>query len=677
MIEHAKEILLVEDLELFSTPLMRWLDGDGYRVTLAQTYDEALSALDEKHFHLAIVDIRLQDADEENEQGMTLLEDIEKRQLNNVMPCIVLTAYARLDTVLEATQKYQVARYIQKKPGYRAELLNAVRELFDEQIQVNFNLVYDGNSDTLIPEIASTINWLKPDEPQLALLSPQVKDLFGKLLPRARRVYISKLKSGLTGAAVVRVRPTLMFGPGPSLVAKISRHEKIKTEGENYEDYVKPYLPANTITRVETVYTRHLGALCYTFAESDQEPLDEFDRFYERNQPEVIAHSLRDLFQNTCRYWYSRRESIYSHLPQLYYKAFQLEQAKLIGRIHTVLPEFDPEHETFQFNQTSVRATNPIAWLTQYHDQCVLPVYHSITHGDLTGRNIMVRQDGKCWLIDFYRTYGSHILRDFVILETDIKYRLLPTPSLKDFHLLEEALLKTGPAETVSILPSLPADVQKTARVIAALRALAYEFAHGPSPSKYKEFLLSLLMATLNVVRLRHIEEMRKLQAMLSAALICAELDEMAGRRPFRPHIDEHQELPQSAATIQQTYLAQHLNSGNLILFIGSDAPPDFPSLWERFSALPWRAVYKAQPSVDELKRDMAKGKLLLVIYPSEDELDMAHQWRQSVGEDGLVWITGTHFSDEDQDHYRSLGFRVLPDDPVDLLAVFSALVQP
>ncbi len=140
MSNHAKEILLVEDLERFSTPLMRWLDGEGYRVTLADTYDKALSALDEKHFHLAIVDIRLQDDDEENEQGMTLLGDVEKRQLDDVMPCIMLTAYARVDTILEATQEYQVARYIQKKSGYRTELLKAVRELFDGQIKISSHL---------------------------------------------------------------------------------------------------------------------------------------------------------------------------------------------------------------------------------------------------------------------------------------------------------------------------------------------------------------------------------------------------------------------------------------------------------------------------------------------------------------------------------------------------------
>jgi hypothetical protein len=80
---------------------------------------------------------------------------------------------------------------------------------------------------------------------------------------------------------------------------------------------------------------------------------------------------------------------------------------------------------------------------------------------------------------------------------------------------------------------------------------------------------------------------------------------------------------------------------------------------------------------VADMKRDLDRGKLLLVFYPSEEELDMAHRWCQSLEEDGLIWITGADLTEEDQDYYRYLGLRVLPDDPPDLLSVFSELTQP
>jgi len=806
--------LLVENLERHYGPITRWLSEKGYQVRVAKSYDEALLALDDGHYHLAIVDIRLEDEDEDNKQGIELLDEFEKKRLNDVMPCIMLTAHANVDNILEATQKYEVAKYIQKNPsGYRSELLNAVRELFEEEIQINFDLIYDGNSDKLIPNIADHINWSAESRPQSHLLPPQVWDLFGKLFVKAKRAYLSKLNPGLTGTAVVRAQPTWEHGLGPSYVAKVGPREKIERESKNYETFVSQYLPHGTVTRVNATCTRHIGAILYTFAAGGQEePLDEFDKFYECNQSDAIVASLRNLFQNTCRYWYDRRERAFENLPQLYYEAFQLEQEKLVGRIQVVLPCFDPRHETFQFDQVPVEATNPIAWLARHQDECILPVYHSITHGDLTGRNIMVNESGSCWLIDFYRTYNSHILRDFIILETDIKYRLLPTPDWKDFFALEKTLLQTAQAQSPPNLESLPADVQKAARIVIALRDMAYQFSRGPGTRHQvgrQEYLISLLMGTLNVARLRHVEEDRKLQAMLSATMICVELDELAGREPFRPNFDDDQKpikpQPTLQTTAQQRCLTAQLNSGNLILFIGSANPPgtDWPTLealarqlmqkagydlppgdspgemlatygdkvglgreclidkliqyfeshpppplFEQVTAFPWRAVYttnqhtyleqafekgeqaqcevivsptqrmdaladkmpiykicgclsqehrhdppttlpitdydhrdaktqaRIKRFVDRLEQDLVAGKSLLVLHPSEMELDMAHRWCQSAKGKGLIWITGTNFSEEDQDYYRHLGFRVLPDDPPDLFSVFSELLQ-
>ena len=144
----------------------------------------------------------------------------------------------------------------------------------------------------------------------------------------------------------------------------------------------------------------------------------------------------------------------------------------------------------------------------------------------------MVNEEGRCWLIDFYRTYQSHILRDFVILESDIKYRLLAQPNNKDFLLLEAALLQWQPDQGAINFAAAHSDVEKAIRVVANLRKIAYELGKGTGTTIHKEYLISLLMATLNVVRLRHIPDNRKMQAMLSAALICAELDKLAGREP-------------------------------------------------------------------------------------------------------------------------------------------------
>ncbi|MBK8987328.1 MAG: response regulator [Chloroflexi bacterium] len=540
-VSHPQSLLLVEDQEAFYAPITRWLEEEGYQVTLASSLAAALTCLETGHYHLTIVDIRLEDDNPQNQEGMKLLEEIERQGINGVMPCIVLTAYANVENILTATQVRHVARFIEKTPvGFRSELLTAVHTQFDETIGINFGLVYDVGTERLIPQIAADINWETPPKPAAAVLIPQVYDLFGRLFARARRLYVAKLTPGLTGAAVVLARPTLNFGMGPSYVVKIGRRDKVKLEAQRCEDFVKPYLPPNTTTQVDVAFTRHLGALQYRFAESDFSPLKEFDEFYKHHAPEAIITSLQNLFQNTGRYWYDNPDRRFADLTQLYFAAFQLDEAKLHGRIQEILPDFTPEQPFLHLPPDNTQILNPIFWLTAHREECVMAVYHCITHGDLTGRNIMVSEQGRCWLIDFYRTHESHILRDFVILETDIKYRLLPAPDDETFARLEHTLLAANPAEIdVPTAVTLPPTTYKAAQVLLALHRIAYEFLrdrNGARQDTRREYLISLLMATLNVARLRHIPAARKLQAILSASFICAELDKLAGReQPAAP----------------------------------------------------------------------------------------------------------------------------------------------
>lgn len=817
---YPKRILLVEDSSVYYEPLTRWLSEEGYQVTLATSYKKALSTLDTLHFHLAIIDLRLKDDDPANEEGIELLTEIQERGLIDVMPCIILTAYPNVENILTAFHKRGVAGFVRKEGGYRNELLILIRHLFQHRVKINFDLIFEVDSEKLIAEIAEDVNWSMASKPEAVLLTPQIKDLFGKLFFDADSLFIQKLKPGLTGAAIVRAQAIWNHMLGRSFVAKVGRRDKVEIEADHFRKFVKPYLPNNTITQVDLQFTRHLGMLLYTFAENDRAPLKEFDDYYKTGSSEEIITSLQNLFQQTCGYWYAAPQQKFTDLSKLYYDAFQLDQYKLINRIQIVLPQFDPTQMVFSFDRQPIQALNPIAWLDKHREDCILPVYNCITHGDLTGRNIMVSDQGRCWLIDFYRTYKSHILRDFVILETDLKYRLLKQQDFKHFLSLELALIDTSSNST----SHLPPDLQKAAKVISAIRTLAYEFSSGRRRinyhNTYKEYLISLLMTTLNVVRLRHINEDRKLQAMLSAGLICAELDSLAGRETIRPSFGdielETQALPiqppvlvessTSSAnlqtTAQQRFLAEHLTKGKLVLFIGSSRPqgttwPTIEVLAQQLikevdkNALPtdspmklftvydsvigsrshlinkhieyfvekprpvffdliakfnWSAIYttnqhtyiedafksaavkfqemtniiqpinssetlipiyklfgslsptqrEAPPTIlpiTELDHQNSETKMrlnlfnqklnqmlgnncyLLMLCASKQEIEMLQNCCLSSRHDGLIWISNSDLSDDDQDFYRRLGFRVIPDHPAGLLTTFSRLV--
>ncbi|WP_420645186.1 response regulator [Candidatus Leptofilum sp.] len=819
---HQLRILLVEDDENAYDPIMRWLKEEGYVVRLATSYIEAKSALETDHFHLAIVDMVLAAEDPEKVEGLQLLEDIEALQLHGVMPIIVITAHQKYTL---PAWNLNADRLILKKAGYLRELLATVEELAQEKIKVNFDLKYVSDSLNVLEDVAEDVNWSMAERPSTKLLAPQVRDLFGKLFVDARSLYVSKLKPGLTGAAIVRIQPTWQTGGlGRSYVAKIGRKDKVETESRHFEANVKHFLTADAVTQADVHYSRHLGTLLYTFAEKQGVALKEFDEFYQRSETSQIIASLRNLFEQTYRFWFANPERDLADVPSLYYDAFQLDPKKLTGRIQVVLPELDPDDDLIQLTPGKENVINPIAWLQKHKQECVIQVNKCITHGDLTGRNIMVDESGRCWLIDFYRTYKSHILRDFVILETDVKYRLMSLLSLTDFLHFEEALLEADRQKQPPILPpSFSKDARKAAEVVFALRQLAHRYAHSFNTQQNdarQEYLLSQLMGTLNVVRLRHISENRKLQAMHSAVMICEELDLLAGRQPAKRVVDMYREpvpVNQSTfaedssffapalmlATAQQRFLAENLAKQNVILFIGSAvphnadwpnsqelalqlmkevdisastsdkptklfafyinrmgnrkrliqkhmeyfAPGKRPSIYRAAAKLPWRKVYTtnqhtyleqayqekgdsfaiqlnangANPPengtmiihklygsinareddtspqtlpiteydhrhhetlqrVTQLWQQLAtavqEGAFLLMLCPTEDELMSAYQYCQPGVADGLIWLAGGDISEEEQDVYRNLDFRVLPDSPNQLLKVLFTLTN-
>jgi hypothetical protein len=278
-------------------------------------------------------------------------------------------------------------------------------------------------------------------------------------------------------------------------------------------------------------YTNHLGGIKYTFMESQNKRYREFDDFFFETAPEPILKSLDHLFFKSCTLWYAQ-----SHPPRInniqdmYYTALSLSPNLMAERMSKVVPGFEPAQESLVFPGTGETVLNPLCWMTKNRERFVMPVRQSITHGDLTGRNIMVDEDNKCWLIDFFRTYPSHILRDFMILETDIKYRLMPNTSLEKFLALETRLLgQKLSGKNISVPDTFPIEMGKTLRVIQGLHSFAALIcqAHNGDELFRKEFLLSLLMVTMNVVRLKHILPERKLHALYSAVLICKELEKI------------------------------------------------------------------------------------------------------------------------------------------------------
>lgn len=146
-------VLVVDDEKTLRHFLRLNLQEQGYEVTEAADGQTALALIEQQRFDVALVDLRLTDMD-----GLDIVRRL--RQLAPTTSVIILTAYATLDSAVEALR--QGAHDYLTKPFDTSELLTSV-------------------ADGLARQSAEEPTQVKPTEPVL-----EIKDL--KLNPHNRQV---------------------------------------------------------------------------------------------------------------------------------------------------------------------------------------------------------------------------------------------------------------------------------------------------------------------------------------------------------------------------------------------------------------------------------------------------------------------------------------------------------
>lgn len=124
----GKNILIVDDEELITKSLVKFLGREGYGVTIANTGEEALRVIDGADFDLIISDVRMPGMD-----GVETIVRIRARlkELGKIpVPEILITGYAdksKYDTAM----RLKVAEYVYK-PFDTKEFLRTVKRIAGE-----------------------------------------------------------------------------------------------------------------------------------------------------------------------------------------------------------------------------------------------------------------------------------------------------------------------------------------------------------------------------------------------------------------------------------------------------------------------------------------------------------------------------------------------------------------
>ena len=218
-------ILVVEDSPSWCAIYQEMLSEAGYAVHIATDLNQALESLNRRFFHVVIVDIRLDDQDRDNVQGIQVLQRVW--ELYEGTMAIVSSAYATAD-MLPAFMSYGVFDFVAKRAASPDDLARQyrsaafIRGTIDKTGSLDESLKRIEQAVVEARRIATSQKWL---------VSPfrVFKGLGGR-----------DVQMLLKGAGIVELRPFLgrlsrplypwLHGTNDSLIVRDENHQVLALE---------------------------------------------------------------------------------------------------------------------------------------------------------------------------------------------------------------------------------------------------------------------------------------------------------------------------------------------------------------------------------------------------------------------------------------------------------------
>lgn len=119
-------ILVIEDNAGWQEIFSEIIYDAGYTPCLAASYKEALAALTEPDFALAVIDVSLSEQLAENRDGVAVLKKIVT--LPHKLPAIIVTGYASVDLAVETLVDLNAVHFFRKDSFDRRKFSQVIRK---------------------------------------------------------------------------------------------------------------------------------------------------------------------------------------------------------------------------------------------------------------------------------------------------------------------------------------------------------------------------------------------------------------------------------------------------------------------------------------------------------------------------------------------------------------------
>ncbi|MBE0683964.1 MAG: DNA-binding response regulator [Anaerolineales bacterium] len=457
-----KQILFADNTPDFLITRAEFLEKQGYRVQKAFTFIEAKRLLTEAYFHLAILDIRMQnDDDEKDVSGLTLAKDPAYRSI----PKIILTSYPTVEAVKEALGPVleglpPAVNFISKKDEYQA-MIDAVDDAFAQFVRINWDLgiQWDPREPLSFPHL---VNLMQPDLSIDILIhrASELEDLvrqlfykfklirFGRLLWHNRqRFSLPVMTLSHDGVTDLRI---LICGDRKLLTLEKLQMEKLTPEvaqGTQLRDYSE---------------TMNFSALLYGLPGANIETVQTLHDLLQLGKKEPLKAAFTNMLGNVLKAWHSHGQMVQGSddLMSIYRQWVDLNEESLprvnveqrvesliqsVRTLGAIEVKRNKDQIIFNFpHQAAQSFPDPLAIVYAPLVQYDAPVVCRVSPGILTADNVLVDSERRTWLTDFLHANQAPQWWDYVCLEAIIRFDSNQAPDLLACLEFEECLVKSA-----------------------------------------------------------------------------------------------------------------------------------------------------------------------------------------------------------------------------------------
>lgn len=549
-------ILFADNDPDFLITRSQFLEAAGYQVLPAGSLEQARSLLGSVHLHLAILDIRLiEDDDEKDVSGLTLAKDGDFARI----PKIILTGKPAYQYVREAlrptTEGITPAVDFLSKEDPVDAMLAAVEKACSQHVRINVKLALRWDERQPI----SLIGLLGLIDPHLLAGSlperrSELADLFGQLFYDYAQVSFTRCLWRTGRQVALAAFACTPEGKEDAFIVTVGPLENGHPRAQLAEKTAVEAAEASGVDLKAAAGLVHYAAQAWSLPGEKLEELQSLAEAYCEKPERLLRLAVENLFQTMLKAWrepHVMQED--SHLAQLYRQRFGLSEerfppASLQVQIQGLLSE-GLNRRLADLSQGADQLTlhwpdgreevlpDPTGFI--YEDDR-LPAARALcaTAVDLDVDTVLVNRAGRSWPTLFANLGQGPIWLEYILLEASIRFDLLDSGDLRSLVEMERAFLSADYLDAPVSLDDVAPEHRRAAGLIQLIRRLAAEHA-GREIEPYELGLFFCALRRLvdydPAVRETGPALARRLYALVLAAMLCKRMEE----RSLTPTGDE------------------------------------------------------------------------------------------------------------------------------------------